>query len=204
MKSFIHYITEVATAKHTVGRGNRSGIGKVSRVTPSHTNERRDTIYHHPHEDGERHMSVRFTSHEPKHKKHHDSEEMITGVHDSKRDFKRWHSTPVIGDVGVAQPAVLAKRGDTKPHHQMKHESKKHSILHHHLSNTKANTVTSTTAREYDRDTGVLKPGMGRKGNITARKSKRTPHPDWTYSNDSENALSTNAENIQHTWTRKT
>ena len=204
MKSFIQYIIESSTTtKHTVGRGNRSGIGKVTRVTPSHTNERRDTIYHHPHEDGERHISVQFTSHEAKHKKHHDSEEMITGVHDNKRDFKRWHSTPVIGDAGVAQPAVLSKRGATKAHHQLKHESKKHSILHHHLSKTKANEVTSTTHREYDRDTGELKPGMGRKGNITKRKSERSPHPNWTYSNDSKDALATNSETVKHTWTRK-
>ena len=204
MKSFRQYIIESSTTtKHTVGRGNRSGIGRVKKVTPSHMNERRDTIYHHPHEDGERHISVQFTSHEPKHKKHHDSEEMITGVHASKKYFKRWHSTPVIGDVSTAQPAVLHRKGTTKPHHQMKHESKKHSILHHHLSNTKANTVTSTTAREYDRDTGELKPGMGRKGNITARKSERTPHPNWTYSNNSETVEKHGDETVTHTWTRK-
>jgi len=208
MKSFSQYISEAGTAKHTVGRGNKSGIGKVTRVThsptlvPAEDREARDTIYHHPHEDGKRHISIQFTSHEAKDKKHHDSEEMTTGVHDSKEDFKRWHSTPVIGDVGVAQPAVLRKRGHTKAHHQMKHESKKHSILHHHLSNTKANTVTSTTYREYDHDTGDMKPGMGRKGNITKRKSERSPHPDWTYSNDSKHALATNSETIKHTWTR--
>jgi hypothetical protein len=192
MKSFFQYIAESSTTtKHTVGRGNRSGIGRVKKVTPSHTNEVRDTIYHHPHEDGERHISVTFSSHEPKRKKHHDSEEMITGVHDSTESFHKGET-----------PAVLSKRGTTKAHHQLKHESKKHSILHHHLSNTNAHTVTSTTAREYDRDTGELKPGMGRKGNITARKSKRTPHPNWTYSNDSEHAISTNSETVNHTWTR--
>ena len=158
-KTFRQHTTEAVTTKHPVERGNKSGIGKVSRVPPTlptlvkaselkkplqKTHEARDTIYHHPHEDGKRHISVRFTSRGPKDKPH-DSEEMETGVHDSKKDFKRWHSTPVIGDVGVAQPAVLRKRGHTKAHHQMKHESKKHSILHHHLSNTKANTVTSTT-----------------------------------------------------------
>ena len=202
MKSFIQYITEVVTAKHTVGRGNRSGIGKVTRVTSSHSNDYRDTVYHHPHEDGERHMSVTFSSHGPK-GKHHDSEEMITGVHDSKKHFKDWSKG---GDRGAVAPAVLSRRGTTKPHHQMKHESKKHSILHHHLNTTKANTVTSTTHREYDDDTamytGELKPGMGRKGNITKRKSERTPHPNWTYSNDSEHALATNSETVRHTWTR--
>jgi hypothetical protein len=204
MKSFIQYIIESSTTtKHTVGRGNRSGISKVSKVIPSHTNEQRYTIYHHPHEDGERHMSVHFESHGPKHKPHHDSEEMITGVHDSKSDFKKWHKASVLGyGVGAPQPAVLHKYDDTKAHHQMKHESKKHSILHHHLNTTKANTVTSTTHREYDDDHHDLKPGMGRKGNITKRKSERTPHPDWTYSNDSKHALSTNSETVRHTWTR--
>ena len=200
MISFHQYIIESSTTtKHTVGRGNKSGIGKVSRVTPSHKNETRDTIYHHPHEDGERHMSVTFSSHGPK-GKHHDSEEMITGVHDSKKHFKDWYKG---GDRGADAPAVLSRRGTTKPHHQMKHESKKHSILLHQLSNTKANEVTSTTHREYDRDTGELKPGMGRKGNITKRKSERTPHPDWTYSNDSEQAIATGSETVKHTWTRK-
>ena len=200
MKSFIQYIIESSTTtQHTVGRGNRSGIGKVTRVTSSHSNDYRDTTYHHPHEDGERHISVNFSSHGPK-GKHHDSEEMITGVHDSKRDFKDWSKG---GDRGAVAPAVLSRRGPTKPHHQMTHESKKHSILHHHLSNTKADTVTSTTAREYDRDTGELKPGMGRKGNITKRKSERNPHPDWEYSNDSEHAFATGSETVKHTWTRK-
>jgi len=193
MKSFRQYIIESSTTtKHTVGRGNRSGIGRVKKVTPSHTNEVRDTIYHHPHEDGERHISVTFSSRGPNHKQHHDSEEMITGVHDSKESFRKGET-----------PAVLSRRGTTKAHHQLKHESKKHSILHHHLSNTKANTLTSTTAREYDRDTGELKPGMGRKGNITKRKSERSPHPNWTYSNDSKDALATNSETVKHTWTRK-
>jgi hypothetical protein len=40
MKSFLQYIIEAATTKHTVGRGNRSGIGKVTRVTSSHTETR--------------------------------------------------------------------------------------------------------------------------------------------------------------------
>jgi len=217
MKSFIQYITEAVK------------YGKTSRVTPSHTNEVRDTIYHYPHRDGKRHISVTYSSVGPKHKTHHNSEERITGVHDSKKHFDDWvkrgNSTGADAPAVLNRPSeggyttkrtrkkgeeVLGKseeprfiRGGTKPHHQLSHEKTNLEIDHEHKSNTKANEVTSTTAREYDKDTGVLKPGMGRKGNITKRKSKISPHPNWTYSNDSKDAISTNSENVKHTWTRK-
>ena len=208
MKSFIHYITEVATAKHTVGRGNRSGIRIINRVTPSHGAENRETIYHHPHEDGQRYISVTFSSVGPKGQKHHDTETMVTAVHDSKEHFNKWSSpSPVHTQHALNRPvpAIQSKRGGTEPHQQLTHESKKHSILHHRMDNTGASKIKSSTAREYHSDTGELKPGMGRKGSITQRKSERSPHPsgNWPYSNDSKDAIATNAENIQHTWTRK-
>jgi hypothetical protein len=201
MKSFIQYISEDIK------------YGKTSRATPSHTNEVRDTIYHYPHRDGKRHISVTYSSVGPKHKTHHNSEERITGVHDSKKHFDDWvkHGN----STGADAPAVLSRRGTTKPHHQLSHEKANLEIDHEHKSNTKANEVTSTTHRDYykehDREhvnqggtknEWDMKPGMGRKGNITKRKSERTPHPDWTYSNDSEHALSTNSETVKHTWTR--
>tara|TARA_Y100000034_G_C6880039_1_gene403102 strand:+ start:901 stop:1554 length:654 start_codon:yes stop_codon:yes gene_type:complete len=215
MKSFRQYLLESSVvAPHSVGKGNKSGIRKTTRTRrSSYGTNIRSTIYHYPHQDGKRHISHTYTA------VHRDGEnpteeELTTGVHKSKKHFHAWNKHQYKDTKKFEEPAVLDRDKPTKAHHEIVHQAKKHSIEHHHMNNTDVDTLKSTTAREYhgtdhpkvksgEKDEYDFKPGMGRKGNIKARKWKKRPHSNWEYSNNSDVVLKHDDHTVTHLLKRK-
>ena len=114
----MHYITEVATTKHTVGRGNKSGIRRtVERSKGRHISDV-TTKYSFKHPDGKRHVHVRFEGRQYDNKPHREETLSWAVAHDE------------------AGHGHVKKIVSSEPHHTGEILSKVHSITKHHLENS--------------------------------------------------------------------
>ena len=191
MQSFRQFITEVGTTPHEVGEGNKHGIKKHIYVGDETTGDKwghgknaHHTTFHFPHPDGKRHVSVRFEGEHEGDKKEPKHQEVTYGIHDSE---------PATRKGKIIHPGRMSKGSNkTKPHHAAKIHSKVHSIMKHHMKHTKADEIRWTSEKlttETERDD--WEPGkLGQRTKIYKRQVKRSlkDHPDWKYSDNSEEA----------------
>ena len=186
MKSFVQYITEVATTQHTVGRGNKSGIRRTVEKSKGRHISDVTTKYSFKHPDGERHVHVRFEGRQYDNKPHNEETLSWTIAHD-KAGKGHGH---------------IKKIFSSEPHHSGEILSKVHSITKHHLKNAPSHVkhVSWTSEKEHSEyGTPSSKPGIGAKTKIYQRQAKRNPHKDWHYSDNSESAaLATHARSQVH------
>jgi hypothetical protein len=201
MKSFIQYISEVATTPYKVRK--RHGIKKHVWNGPEnkwlHGERAHHTTYHFPHPDGERHISVKFEGTHKGDSKEPRRQHVSWGVHDHEP----------VSEKGKSMHAgrMEIQRENTKPHHAAEIVSKVHSIMKHHMKHTKAEELHWTSQKldsESDRD--HHEPGkLGQRTRIYKRQVKRSlkNHPDWHYSDDSHHSVGHPNAETNHKLIRK-
>ena len=200
MLSFKQYITEVATTPHQVGKGNKHGIKKHTYVGAGGDSRdtRHETTYHFPHPDGNQHVSVKFEGHHEGDGQEPSHQELSYGVHDSEPNPR--------GDAYQAGKMNF-KHGKTSAKHAGKIQSKVHSIVKHHMKRTKANTIRWTSEKfRSEEEKHEWKSGkLGTRTKIYQRQVKRSlgDHPDWEYSDNSEDSKSAIDAHTTHLLTRK-